>query len=115
MDRIPISFERRRYQRTEKALRVTWKDQEIHCTGFTKDICIGGLFIVTNFPVHPKDSIQLELTLNGSNVVVRCKGQVIWVNQGQVESFPAGFGVEILDMDSSSVESFLACCDEREG
>lgn len=106
-------FVMRRHERLERNLKVTWQDQELVFNGFTKDICAGGVFIVTSRPVRPRDIIKLELASNGSEPVIHCVGRVIWVNRGQVESFPPGFGVEILDIDSESLENLLSCCDDE--
>lgn len=105
--------EMRRHARLERNLKVTWKNQELVFNGFTKDICVGGVFIVTSRSVRPKDIIKLELSYNGPEPFIHCVGRVIWVNQGQVESFPPGFGVEILDIDPASLEHLLSCCDDE--
>ncbi len=106
--------ENRRHRRFEKKLRVSWRNEELCFQSFTKDICAGGVFIVTSTLVRPKEIIELEIISNTSSSVLHCCGRVIWVNHGQVESFPPGFGVEILGVDQESLESLLACCEEME-
>jgi uncharacterized protein (TIGR02266 family) len=107
-------FEKRRHFRVVRNLKVTWRNQEIEFRSFTRDICAGGVFVITSHPVHPKEVLELELTSNGAESSIRCVGKVIWVNRGQVESFPPGFGVEILDIDDHSLESLLGCCEDME-
>lgn len=106
--------EHRRHRRHEKKLRVSWKNEELCLQSFTKDICAGGVFIITSSRVRPREILHLELTSSDAAPAVRCLGRVIWVNHGQVESFPPGFGVELLGVDEQSLEDLLCCCDEME-
>ena len=106
--------ENRRHRRYERKLRVTWRNEELCLQSFTKDICAGGVFIITNSLVRPKEILHLELTSTGAAPALRCYGRVIWVNHGQVECFPPGFGVEILGMDQQSLESLLSFCEEMD-
>lgn len=106
--------ENRRHRRYEKKLRVNWRNEELCFQSFSKDICAGGVFIITSIQVRSGEFLQLEIISDASPSVLRCHGRVSWVNHGQVESFPPGFGVEILGMDQESLENLLACCEEME-
>jgi Tfp pilus assembly protein PilZ len=64
--------------------------------GVTLDICPGGLFVISAQVVPPNISLHLEVLLDDGSVMM-CRGKVAWVNLGQLDHYPPGFGVEFLD------------------
>jgi hypothetical protein len=45
----------------------------------------------------------------------RCQGRVTWLNRGQLDHYPAGFGLQFLDMEHDSLARLLPlCCPEPE-
>lgn len=107
-------MESRRHQRHRRSLKVIWKDKELICESITRDICAGGVFIVTSRSICPKDVIQIEFIGENPGPAFRCSGRIVWVNSGQVETYPPGFGVEILDVEAHSMEFLLDQYDECE-
>lgn len=106
--------EKRRHKRIQQRLKVSWKKHKHAFESFTRDICEGGVFIITSHPMSPKDVLELELSYSDSEPSIRCVGRVMWVNDGQVESFPPGFGVEVLNIDQQSLDLLLSRCEEME-
>jgi len=106
-------MENRAHKRARRKLRVRWDDEEILFESFTRDICPGGLFIVTSRVVPLRRVIELELSQE-HQPMVRCLGRVMWVNNGQVESFPPGFGIEFLDPCDGSLRKIAELCAQLE-
>mgnify|MGYP000855222564 FL=1 len=105
--------DRRRLRRFQCKVRVRWSDGEIVSEGHTWDVSSDGGFICSN-PVMPANrTVDLEFFLaTGSSV--RCRGRVAWVNRGQLESYPPGFGVEFLSLESGAIERILDCYDDAD-
>jgi Tfp pilus assembly protein PilZ len=99
-------MERRRHKRFKCEIKVSWRNGEILTDGHTWDISADGVFICTNDIIPPKSIVDMELVF-GSENPIRCRGRVAWVNRGQLESFPPGFGVELLDTENRVAERLL--------
>ena len=98
--------ERRHQKRIHKQLKIMWKNEDIAFDGITLDICPGGVFIVTNRLLPPKSIIDIDLWL-GYETSVRCRGEVVWLNRGEVMHFPPGFGVQFLDISEEALNLLL--------
>ncbi len=81
--------------------------------GMTLDICPGGVFIITSAMVPPKSRIRLELRIDHGTPLI-CHGEVIWINKGQVDHYPPGFGVQFIDLEESALAILLAESQEME-
>lgn len=114
MDGMSGMEEKRRYKRFEKRLNVVWKDREFSAEGITHDISVGGVFIITQHVFPLRSRVTLKFHLKCETQSVCCEARVAWINRGQMETFPPGFGVEFLDMNKYSLELLLACEEDEE-
>lgn len=106
-------IERRRQKRVNKELRIVWKNENVAFDSVTLDICPGGMFVVTNRLLAPKSIIDVELWLSPV-FSVKCHGEVVWVNRGEVIHYPQGFGVQFLDISEKALNHLLLLCTEQE-
>lgn len=60
-----------------------------------------------------KSTVDLEFLL-GEGRPVCCTGKIAWVNRGQLESYPPGFGVEFLDLETGAIDRILECYEDVE-
>ena len=98
--------ENRRQKRIQKQLKIMWKNENVAFDGVTLDICPGGVFIVTNRLLPPRSIIEIDLML-GCDSSVRCRGEIVWINRGEVIHFPPGFGVQFLDVTEEVLHLLL--------
>ncbi len=92
-------MERRQNRRIERQIKVVWgSGQSRLCESTTHDLSADGAFISTSRVPAPDSEIEMEFTFH-NGYAVRCRGKVVWVNKGQMESFPPGFGVEFVEVD----------------
>lgn len=103
-------LERRQYPRLRKSYRIVWDHQDVQCAGVTFDICPGGIFIMTDLQLPARTLLDLEIRAEDSTVAVRCRGEVAWVNRGELPMFPPGFGLRFLDLDQEALEWVVHLC-----
>ncbi|MFP5211863.1 MAG: PilZ domain-containing protein [Acidobacteriota bacterium] len=103
--------ERRNHDRVRRQLMITCRNETVNFETVTMDICPGGVFIVTNKLLAPKTMLDIEIHFDSASPVV-CRGEVTWVNRGQVVYYPAGFGVRFKDIPLESLEILLPACSE---
>lgn len=106
--------ERRFFSRLKRTFRIRWKNQDLDFLGVTIDICPGGVFVVTNTQLPKRTILDMEIWLE-RELPVRCKGEIIWVNRGQVVSYPAGFGIQFIDLSDEVLASLLMVCGDPFG
>jgi Tfp pilus assembly protein PilZ len=99
--------ERRLHCRHPQELRVRCKSRELAFDSLTRDICAGGVFIITSQRLPLDSSIDLEISFGPDEPAVHCRGRIAWINVGQLETFPPGFGVEFLEGDEQIVGRFF--------
>jgi Tfp pilus assembly protein PilZ len=99
-------LEKRRQARFRRQFSVTFKSKQAVFEGVVRDISSGGLFIITNDLLPPKSTIDLEFMLF-SDEPISCRGEIVWVNNGQLETFPPGFGVEFLEIDGHDLSRLI--------
>jgi len=99
--------DRRQHRRFPRQLRVIWKNRQLAFDSLTRDICMGGVFIITSHRVSLDSSIDLEISFGLDDSVFHCRGRIAWINAGQVETFPPGFGVEFVEVDEEMLERLL--------
>jgi uncharacterized protein (TIGR02266 family) len=100
-------LERRHYHRYPRQLRVRCKNVQLAFDSLTRDICSGGVFIITSHFLPPDSAVDLEFSLGGDEPAIHCRGRIAWINAGQLETFPPGFGVEFLDGDAQMMGRLL--------
>lgn len=80
---------------------------------FSKDVSRHGVFVATDEGVPEGAPVELSITLTDNTPPIEAKGRVAWVNSQSAlkkPTFPAGFGVELLEftgMTERFLESFL--------
>ena len=99
--------QQRRYRRYPRQLRVRCQNPELAFESLTQDICAGGVFIITSYVLPPDSSIDLEISFGADDPVINCRGRIAWINAGQVETFPPGFGVELVEGDEQLMGRLL--------
>jgi PilZ domain len=93
--------ERRHHKRIRKRIYIRCKNEVLSIEGVTLDFCPGGVFVITNQTLPPKSVIEIELWLNEESPV-HCRGVVTWVNRGQIDHYPPGFGAQFLNLTDES-------------
>jgi uncharacterized protein (TIGR02266 family) len=99
--------ERRLYPRYPRQLRVRCKNSQLAFDSLTRDICAGGVFIITSHLLPRDSSLDLEISLGAEEPFMHFRGRIAWINAGQVETFPPGFGVEFLEEDEQMMGRLL--------
>jgi uncharacterized protein (TIGR02266 family) len=99
--------EQRHHRRYPRRLRVSCKNQQLAFDSLTRDICAGGVFIITSHLLPPDSTVDLEISFGVDDQVIHCQGRIAWINAGQVETFPPGFGVEFVPGDEQLMGRFL--------
>ncbi len=99
--------ELRRHRRYLHRLQVLCKNSQLSFDSVTRDICQGGVFIITSHLLPPDSAIDLEFTFGGGEPAIHCRGRIAWINAGQLETFPPGFGVEFLEADQQMMGRLL--------
>jgi Tfp pilus assembly protein PilZ len=102
----------RNQRRSVREVKVKWKSAEVQFEAVTRDISPSGAFVVTNQVEPVRSVIEVELSMGQSRPAVRCFGKVIWVNNGQVETFPPGFGIEFLELGDRSRGELARFCSD---
>ncbi len=109
-----VPLEIRDGKRMKAQLRVTYgPDPQKVLTDYTLDLSTGGLYVKTDFPLEVEESMTLRFTLPDLQRMVTCKARVAWVNTREnprKPNFPAGMGVQFVDMsleDIKSIKRFL--------
>lgn len=99
--------ERRLHHRYPCRLRVCCKNAQLSFDSLTRDICTSGLFIITDQILPADSAIDLEISFGADEPAIHCRGRIVWINEGQVETFPPGFGVEFMEGDEGIMERVL--------
>ena len=102
-------MDRRRHERTLKALDISCRNEDVVFDGVTLDICPLGVFVITNQHLPIGAVVDIELHLDTESPF-RCQGRITWLNRGQLEHYPAGFGMQFLDLGKDSIARLLPLC-----
>jgi uncharacterized protein (TIGR02266 family) len=97
----------RHHRRYCRRLRVNCKNPQLAFDSLTRDICAGGVFVITDHQLPLNSPIDLEIFFDGSEPAIHFRGRIAWVNAGQVETFPPGFGVEFLEVEEQMMGRLL--------
>ena len=106
-------IEQRHFERVRRGLRISLKSEQVNFEGVTLDICPGGVFIISSQTLPRGSVVDMELWLTDDDPL-HCRGEVIWVNRGQVVHYPPGFGIHFMDLAPDSVECVLNACTEAD-
>lgn len=104
-------FQRRHYKRISKRIFIKCMNEALEFEGVTLDICPGGVFVITDQLLPPKSVLDIECWLD-EDTPLHCRGEVTWVNRGQVIHYPAGFGLQFLGLSRSGMERLQQFCTE---
>lgn len=104
----PVACEQRRHPRYLRRLRVICRNPQLAFESLSRDISAGGVFIITDqlLPLH--SPIDLEISFGKDDPVIHCRGRIAWINTGQLETFPPGFGVEFVADDARKMGRLLS-------
>ncbi len=101
-------------ERSEERFKVRMLvmfEKETLCTGFSVDLCAGGLFIETGNLLPRGDVITLKFILPKQTQPICCQGSVAWVNAPDSPSdpsLPTGFGVSFVGLNPDQVQRIQA-------
>jgi uncharacterized protein (TIGR02266 family) len=88
------------------------------CPGHILNLNGGGLFIAAD-RLFPMDTpLELEISLPRCSVLLRCRGQVAWVNHPEwikAPNLPSGMGVRFCELKSDQVEEIRNFVEEQSG
>lgn len=104
--------ERRFYRRIKRRFSIKCKDESVHFAGISCDICPDGVFVMTNHLLPARSIVDMEIWID-EETPARCRGQVVWINRGQVVYYPAGFGVQFTEIPEAFKRRLILLCDER--
>ena len=94
--------EKRKDARIPITAKVSKVEQDNEDFYFTKDLSVGGLFLVTEEDIPIGTEICLELAIAGVKNLLKVKGKV--VRKEEKDGKIVGFGVQFVDVDSESSE-----------
>lgn len=101
--------ERRRSEREEFVVRVSYATVDELFSDFTRDINEGGLFIATDQPEPAGTAVSMRFALPGSDRAVETRGRVVRVSDG-AGSEPPGMGIEfdpLSDEASTGIDELI--------
>ena len=94
--------DRRQSQRGELIVRVDYATVDELFSEFTRDVHEGGLFIETDSPEEPGESVKLLIRLPKLEHSLELEGRVAWVCEGGEVDFPPGMGVEFQNLPDAA-------------
>jgi CRP-like cAMP-binding protein len=100
-------------KRFARQVEVIWRHGNATIKGETRDISVGGAFIITNQFEPPESIIELEFQLDDGEPPVHCQAKVVWVNCGQIEPLPPGFAVNFMGISKHALKRLLVSYDEE--
>ena len=98
------SSERRKSERVDLLVRVTYQSVDELFSEFARNINEGGLFIETDTPKELGTSLTLQFMLPGGDDVIEVGGTVVRVSSGDEVGEVPGIGVEFGDLNSGARE-----------
>ena len=90
--------ERRRYHRRSVRVPVDYSSVDAFFSEFASNINEGGLFVETDVPQEPGESVKLLIRLPRLEQSLEVEGRVVWVSEGGDAGSPAGMGVEFQNL-----------------
>jgi uncharacterized protein (TIGR02266 family) len=114
IEALAMSRELRASERTTLEVRVDFELNDMTCTGVTRNISAGGVFVATDELARVGDRITLKFTLPGTGRRLAVQTEVRWVRAKKSppeEQAPAGVGLQFLNPsaeDVAALDQFLA-------
>jgi type IV pilus assembly protein PilZ len=103
-DEVEDLSERRKSERVDLLVRVTYQSVDELFSEFARNINEGGLFIETDAPKELGTSLTLQFMLPGGDDVIEVGGTVVRVSNDDEAGEVAGMGVEFGDLNSDARE-----------
>ena len=104
---VPLDI--REGKRMRAQLRVAYgPEPQKPLTEYSVDLSTGGLYLQTDNPLDVNENLTLRFTLPDMHKMVTCKARVAWVNtkhNPRKPDFPAGMGIQFVDMSLEDVKS----------
>jgi uncharacterized protein (TIGR02266 family) len=75
--------------------------QDALFTGYTVNLSMGGLYLQTDSPLPPEESLTLKFHSPNQNQPICCSGSVAWVNSPDAPccpSLPPGMGIKFVEL-----------------
>jgi len=94
--------ERRKSERADLVVRVTYQTVDELFTEFARNINEGGIFIETENPQSLGASVALQFKLPGSEDPIEVVGIVVRTSDGQQTNDPQGMGIEFGDLSADA-------------
>ena len=91
--------ERRRSERAELVVRVSYKTVDDLFSEFARNINEGGLFVETDTPPEAGSPVSLEFKIPGCEEPIQATGVVVRTTDGSGDG-PPGMGIEFDDLDA---------------
>src|SRR5215470_13764818 len=73
-------------------------EESAPCSAFTRNIGVGGAFIVTEDPAAPGSELQLTIQIPTSGKKIEVRGEVRWIADGDYDAVH-GMGVKFQGLD----------------
>jgi len=99
--------DQRRHHRYSRRLQVSCRNPNLTFDSLTRDISPMGVFVITSQVLPLGSPIDLEISFGANDPTLHCRGRIAWVNAGQIETFPPGFGVEFVEGDEQTMGRLL--------
>jgi len=113
-----LQIETRRETRFATHIEILYgPEPQRQLTGFTLNMCSGGLYVETSQQLMVDDKVTLIFSLPGQERTIRCRARVAWRNsaeQPNKPSLPPGFGVQFVDIaldDLHAIREYLTSND----
>ena len=109
-----MSREMRASDRAPLQVKVDFQVNDMTCTGVTRNISAGGLFVATDELPRVGARINLRFSLPGTGRELAVQTEVRWVREKKSppdENAPAGMGLQFLNPsaeDVAALDQFLA-------
>ena len=103
--------DRRRSPRMDVVLRVRFQSKKDFQEALIQNISQAGVYLATDTPFDVGYRFHLEIDLPGEKGSLKGGCEVVWVNEIEVEGYPKGMGVQLIELaqkDQELLEEYLA-------
>jgi c-di-GMP-binding flagellar brake protein YcgR len=97
----------RRHSRIDTRLDISLRLIDKQVRAETKDLSLGGMFLISDLPVSLGDELEFELLLPAGMPAVKGKAQVVHFRQPAQEGVLPGFGLRFLSVDVGLLQQYL--------
>lgn len=87
--------EKRRYNRISKNCKSVVESMESITLSTARDVSEGGMFITTPEPIHPGNTVDIELFLSPDESI-QLKGTVRWIRKQEDGDAKTGMGIQFI-------------------